>query len=111
MPAKYQRSGLSSHPNQRLCNYLLLWELGCPALLTSSGFLSHYHPPIAQAFERKIQSSGSDLSKAQHKKGCNCKRSHCLKKYCECYQVSESELWSHRGGDGPRSRGRIAEEL
>jgi hypothetical protein len=24
---------------------------------------------------------------ARHKRGCNCKKSLCLKKYCECYQV------------------------
>ncbi|GAX80761.1 hypothetical protein CEUSTIGMA_g8196.t1 [Chlamydomonas eustigma] len=37
------------------------------------------------AFEDKIS---ADAKKIQHKKGCNCKRSHCLKKYCECYQGS-----------------------
>ncbi|KAI4337337.1 hypothetical protein L6164_015768 [Bauhinia variegata] len=27
-------------------------------------------------------------SSARHKRGCNCKRSLCLKKYCECYQAN-----------------------
>ncbi|KFK39564.1 hypothetical protein AALP_AA3G260500 [Arabis alpina] len=37
-----------------------------------------------------IIEAGDDASKtpasARHKRGCNCKKSSCLKKYCECYQ-------------------------
>ncbi|CAH2053003.1 unnamed protein product [Thlaspi arvense] len=37
-----------------------------------------------------ITSGEDDASKtpasARHKRGCNCKKSNCLKKYCECYQ-------------------------
>ncbi|XP_056844127.1 protein tesmin/TSO1-like CXC 3 [Raphanus sativus] len=37
-----------------------------------------------------ITEVGEDASKtpasARHKRGCNCKKSNCLKKYCECYQ-------------------------
>ncbi|XP_039130132.1 protein tesmin/TSO1-like CXC 2 isoform X1 [Dioscorea cayenensis subsp. rotundata] len=36
------------------------------------------------------QEIGEELNKtpasARHKRGCNCKKSSCLKKYCECYQ-------------------------
>ncbi|CAL4130990.1 unnamed protein product, partial [Meganyctiphanes norvegica] len=38
------------------------------------------------AFRPKIGKGGSD-SERRHNKGCNCKRSGCLKNYCECYEA------------------------
>ncbi|KAI8547546.1 hypothetical protein RHMOL_Rhmol07G0204500 [Rhododendron molle] len=32
--------------------------------------------------------NASTPSSARHKRGCNCKKSMCLKKYCECYQAN-----------------------
>ncbi|XP_057477757.1 CRC domain-containing protein TSO1-like [Actinidia eriantha] len=32
--------------------------------------------------------NNSTPSSARHKRGCNCKKSMCLKKYCECYQAN-----------------------
>jgi hypothetical protein len=52
-----------------------------------------YHPQYIYLIEKAIKfciGSQEDASKtpasARHKRGCNCKKSNCLKKYCECYQ-------------------------
>lgn len=38
----------------------------------------------------KARDNSGDVAVRKHTKGCNCKRSGCLKNYCECYEVS---LW------------------
>ncbi|KAK8683057.1 hypothetical protein V6N13_039127 [Hibiscus sabdariffa] len=52
-----------------------------------------FAPKIVQPFTEVPLSNREDgnwktPSSARHKRGCNCKRSMCLKKYCECYQAN-----------------------
>ncbi|KAF2290145.1 hypothetical protein GH714_003715 [Hevea brasiliensis] len=48
-----------------------------------------FAPKVIRSSETAIE-IGDESSKtpasARHKRGCNCKKSSCLKKYCECYQ-------------------------
>ncbi|KAL1787296.1 tesmin [Sigmodon hispidus] len=39
-----------------------------------------------EAFQPKMGKGRLGVSKLRHSKGCNCKRSGCLKSYCECYE-------------------------
>lgn len=39
------------------------------------------------AFHPKIGKSRGDMMERRHTKGCNCRRSGCLKNYCECYEA------------------------
>lgn len=41
-----------------------------------------------EAFQPKIGPGSLGDAKPRHNRGCNCKRSGCLKNYCECYEVS-----------------------
>eukprot|EP00250_Pteridium_aquilinum_P013527 c21393_g1_i1 orf=1043-4429(+) len=49
-----------------------------------------FAPKIIRASEAsptKREDSRDTPASARHKRGCNCKKSHCLKKYCECFQA------------------------
>ncbi|KAL1197574.1 Protein tesmin/TSO1-like CXC 3 [Cardamine amara subsp. amara] len=49
-----------------------------------------FAPKVIRSSDSIMEVVGDDASKtpasARHKRGCNCKKSNCLKKYCECYQ-------------------------
>jgi hypothetical protein len=34
-----------------------------------------------------INTTGGGMVRQVHHRGCHCKKSHCLKKYCECFQA------------------------
>ncbi|KAG5834377.1 hypothetical protein ANANG_G00260880 [Anguilla anguilla] len=45
-----------------------------------------------EAFKPKIGKGKEGESDRRHSKGCNCKRSGCLKNYCECYEASAETI-------------------
>uniref|UniRef100_W5MXI1 Lin-54 DREAM MuvB core complex component n=1 Tax=Lepisosteus oculatus TaxID=7918 RepID=W5MXI1_LEPOC len=47
-----------------------------------------------EAFKPKIGKGKEGESDRRHSKGCNCKRSGCLKNYCECYEIQAKIMCS-----------------
>ncbi|KAL9669336.1 hypothetical protein QQ045_006881 [Rhodiola kirilowii] len=50
--------------------------------------------PASQATPYVEDEMANTPASARHRRGCNCKKSSCLKKYCECYQVFVGHVYS-----------------
>lgn len=74
---------------------LLVWITSCLTGQTRSTMIVFSQTCLdrnPEAFKPKIGKGKEGESDRRHSKGCNCKRSGCLKNYCECYEVGLPSL-------------------
>ncbi|KAG6526808.1 hypothetical protein ZIOFF_016809 [Zingiber officinale] len=72
-----------------------------------------FAPKVIRTSESGLEVGDDDNrtpASARHKRGCNCKKSNCLKKYCECYQVLV-ELGVQLGADAKDARIYLEERM